>query len=57
MDDLRQLFIQAYLAWKNAKTFQEREITWREYCQIRDLWAGTGRAFSAWLGVKDNRHN
>lgn len=56
-EDLKQLFIQAYLAWAKAKTFQERELTWREYCQIRDLWSGKGWAFNAWIGVKDQTTN
>lgn len=51
-DDLRLLFIQAYEAWINAPTLKEKEITWIEYCQIRDLWTGVGKSYDVWARNK-----
>jgi len=47
-EDLRILFIEAYKNWLEAKTFSDREHTWCEYTQIRDLWCGKGKAFEVW---------
>lgn len=47
-EDLRILFIEAYRAWIEAKTFSDREFTWGEYTQIRDLWIGKGTAYNFW---------
>jgi len=52
-EDLKILFIEAYKAWIEAKTFSAREFAWNEYTQIRDLWLGKGTAYQIWSNQID----
>ena len=39
-DESRLLFIKKYISWITATGYQQREITWVEYCTARDAYLG-----------------